>query len=225
MDAPDYSWTELKQMAANRDAWRTIVHSLRDDSRLKITISDSSTKVTTKTAPKPRLQPCASHHKPNPVIKPKTEAVKYRDRDAHEAFFRPRQPPPRRSVRLQSKKNRVQKRKSKVPLTNKQRQQFARDHYALHHGDTNLLHTSTCISKPPTPAAPPTPDTTTSKITTTLTPISWSPTILGHNQHYDQHPSPNQTIPITPPTVNELFQYADYIDTTKGALRDLDLTF
>ena len=37
MDAPDYSWRELKQLAANRDAWRSLVHSIRRPC-LKITM-------------------------------------------------------------------------------------------------------------------------------------------------------------------------------------------
>ena len=42
MDAPDYSWDELKMMAANRDAWRyLLVNSIRGP-RLDIAMTVSS---------------------------------------------------------------------------------------------------------------------------------------------------------------------------------------
>ena len=88
---------------------------------------------------------------------------------------------------------RPQKKKSATtakprPLTNKQRQQFAREHYQLHHG-TGVIQT---------------PSNTTRSKTTTITtsPISpmWSPDILGHRQPTQQQPhSPSFTTPITTP--------------------------
>ena len=58
---------------------------------------------------------------------PTANANRYRRRDAHEAFFRPRSKTSRHQVRM-----RRQKAKPRV-LTDKERAQWAREHYELHH--------------------------------------------------------------------------------------------
>ena len=58
---------------------------------------------------------------------PTANASRYRRRDAHEAFFRSRSKTSRHQVRM-----RRQKAKPRV-LTDKERTQWAREHYELHH--------------------------------------------------------------------------------------------
>ena len=96
MDAPDYSWEELKMLAANRDTWRSLVNTIKGP-RVSITMRQSTSQ------PKQRTtKPTGQHSHTTrlgsqslPNTKPRSAAEKYRDRDAHEAFFR-RPPQPRK---------------------------------------------------------------------------------------------------------------------------------
>ena len=157
MDAPSFMWDELVKFAENRDAWRAMVKTVRSGSRVQVDIRSrqygqfSSCRATQptaqqqqrKTRSKSRLQPA-----------PRTMAAKYRDRDRHEAFFRK---PADKMTRAKPKTK--PKKKKPIPLTDKERRQFAREHYARHHG----MQT--------TPAMTPTsPTTTTPKTKTTTTP-------------------------------------------------------
>ena len=188
------------------------MHSIRRPC-LKITMAPPVTGDTA--APR---DPPPQHRQIPPPHEPKTNAkmtagakatAKYRARDAHEAFFRPKQPATRRSARLHQRKP---KQKPTKPWTNKQRQQFARDHYARHHGPS---------SSPLPSTTPPTTNPTTSTTLLGLSPTPWSPTILGHHQSNPLHLSPNQTLSISPPTMDAMIQY---FDNTKGDLRNLDLS-
>ena len=59
----------------------------------------------------------------------KPQPTKYQRRDAHEAFFRPSQPPTKSKTTKRSKP----KTPTRTHLTDKQRQQWAREHYELNH--------------------------------------------------------------------------------------------
>ena len=53
MDAPDFSWKELKQFAANRDAWHALVKTVRGGSRIHV---DLKTQPELRSASRPSLQ-------------------------------------------------------------------------------------------------------------------------------------------------------------------------
>ena len=52
MDAPDFSWKELKQFSANRDAWRALVKTVRGGSRIHV---DLKTQPELRSASRPSL--------------------------------------------------------------------------------------------------------------------------------------------------------------------------
>ena len=132
-------------------------------------------------SPKPPPMPPS----PKQTRKPKTNAVKYRDRDAHEAFFRR---PGHQQIR-QRKRKPIKPPKT-PPLTNKQRQQFARDYYQLNFGKSS---TPTKASSSPL---------VFKAINTSAISAAWSPKILGHKQFEQQQQQQlNRTISFSsPPT-------------------------
>ena len=238
MDAPDYTWEELKQLAANRDSWRSIVNAIKGPRvHIQLTnspLQDNQAKPPIKSKPRPNrtTRPPATD-KSNTTT---AAAAKYRARDAHELFFRrPRFQPPRKKKTAPAPKP--------PPLTDKQRQQFARDHYQLHHGTTSSQAPSTpnrCIttssptlplewspkilghqqptrqypSHSPSFTTPPTTPNTTKNDSTTLS-AAWSPKILGyhHHPHQSEHlKTSDQTIPLTPTNMNQFLSYIDYIE-------------
>ena len=182
MDAPDYTWEELKQLAANRDSWRnlSLVNAIKGP-RVHIQLTTSppranQTKPPAMSKSHPTTRPSTTDNSNNRAA---TASAKYRARDTHEMFFRrPRFQPPR-------KKKTAHK---PPPLTDKQRQQFARDHYQLHHGTTSLQAPST-----------PSRDITTSHTSPILS-TAWSPNILGHHQSTRQHPNHSLSFTTTPNT-------------------------
>ena len=158
---------------------------------------------------------------PAPAASPR--ARKYLARDAHEAFFRPCEKGKRkRALRQPSKK----RRRKDPPLTNKQRQAWAREHFEQNHGNRDSNGELWAeAAEPPSPsrdsslwaeaAIPPSDmDLDTSEEstpppptpTTPLTPTPpWSPQILGH--HNDNDHSPDVTLPITPTNHMDMFRY------------------
>ena len=212
---PSATWSELQALAADRDGWRRRVHSLRYGPKVPVTI------VMNDSLPGCKATLRSSNNKPAPKSTPKLPtsptARRYIARDAHEAFFRPAEKGKRKRSRCQPV---TKRRKTKnAPLTNKQRQAWARDHYELHHGakdhntpwmaaaaipsDLDIDMTTPTPTTPwAAPAALPTDldlDMTTPSPTTTtpLTPdLAWSPQILGH--HKKSNHFPNTSIPITP---------------------------
>ena len=136
----------------------------------------------------------------------KTMAVKYRDRDARELFFK-------NPVAAAKPRDHNKKKKDKPrPFTDKERRRFAREHYELHHGKPTTTPQSppaipsaksTSKITPTTPIATPATSSTTTTTTTTATiststttsittpnkntssrslSAAWSPRILGHRQ-------------------------------------------
>ena len=231
MDVPPaMTWTELLALAEDRQGWRKRVHNLRHGPKIEIMMNDS--------LPGCKALPRCSDNQLPPVKKSlvSPRAKKYIIRDAHEAFFRPHEKGKRkRSLRQPATK----KRKKSVPLTNKQRQAWAREHFELHHGkkDNEIpwaaaaplpsdLDTTTgsWAATAPFPSdidmttantPPPTP-------TTPLTPApQWPQQILGH--HNLTNHSPNTTIPITPTEQSDLHQYWDDLSQDHDNLRNISM--
>ena len=140
MDAPRYSWGELVTCAANRDAWSSLVQAIKGP-RVHIAIQQPDpavhhTYITRSRTARARSDPAAQH---SPEMRSKAQkanrsesnisAAKYRARDTHEVFFR-------RPALLQKGKPKKKRPKKSPPLTNKERHQFARDHYRIHHGSS-----------------------------------------------------------------------------------------
>ena len=134
------------------------------------------------------------------VSKPPTKTEKYRKRDAHAAFFHP-------NLKMTQKKTKPKLKRKPKPLTNKQRQQFARQHYELNHGNkSNDNNTSICF----TPQR-----------------------IHGHHAcNHCEHTSKqlDSTLPITPATFNEMWDYQQNISKNRSILHNLstqpqDLSF
>ena len=160
------------------------------------------------------------HHLPPKTRSPSSpNARRYIVRDKHEAFFRPRDKGKRKRSRSQPLRK---KRKKSAPLTNKQRQAWAREHFALHHGTAGCesswaaaapfpsdLDMSTVSSTPPTPTTPLTPSP------------QWPQQILGHHNLIDH--SPNTTIPITPTEQKDMFQYWEDLTHDHENLRNISI--
>ena len=135
-DVPNFEWEELKQLANNRDAWRDMVRNLRDGNGVHIVMAPSSThNMTTRrrrrTTEAPITQTSITTAAAAPAV-PATStanAKKYRNRDAHETFFRPKAAPEKSKT---SSKN--MKQKKKKGLTDKQRAKEAHAHWVIHHG-------------------------------------------------------------------------------------------
>ena len=99
-------------------------------------------------------------------------------RDAHEAFFRPRDG--NWKSKRKGHKQRKQKKRKQPTLTDKQRVAAAREHYARHYGPPNAPPSDHNGDTTPHP-----PDTT----------IAWTPPmILGHHQR--QNALDSTVVPI-----------------------------
>ena len=195
---PSMTWSELQALTADRVGWRRRVHRLRYGPRVEVIMNNS--------LPGCKAPLSSNANKPPVAVAPKppisSSARKYIVRDAHEAFFRPRGKDKRKSPLRQVAKK---KRTKNVPLTNKQRQAWAREHFDLHHG-AKSHDTTSWESAAPIPSdldmtminnPPPTP---------IFTPPTKGPLqILGHHNHIDY--SPNSTLPITPSGRDDMLQY------------------
>ena len=137
-DAPAFEWEELKKLAENRDTWREMTRGLRDDNGVQIHMTTTSTHHMTT-----RRRHRAAEATPMTTIVPETstvqqtsaskasEAKKYMDRDAHEAFFRP-------AAKQNQQKKKVTKSKKKKceGLTSKQRAKESHTHWIIHQQST-----------------------------------------------------------------------------------------
>ena len=244
MDVPPaLTWTELKELASNRDGWRRRVHDLRHGAAggasigasigVSITMNNSlpGCKVT-------RSRPLPPATTSAPTASPR--ARKYLSRDAQEAFFRPRE----KGKRKRSLRQPATKKRRKDPLwTNKQRQTWTREHFEQNHGnrDSNGDLWSEAAT-PPSPsqdsslwaeaAIPPSDtdmDTSEESVppptpTTPLTPTpSWSPQILGHRNDTgnDNDHTLDATLPITPTRHMDMFRYWEDLSRDHSNLRNL----
>ena len=181
MDAPRYhSWEELRSSAQNRDAWRRRVHQLRHGSGVTVTMNDNLPGRKAPRHPSKDKSNSKSHMRRADISTCSPRARKYISRDAHEAFFRPREKGKRKRSASQPINKKCTKRK---PLTDKQRAAFTREHYERNHDPTTSQH------RPPTlPTSPMSP---------------WSPTILGHQNHSTD--ALDTTTPITPTKIEDIF--------------------
>ena len=149
---------------------------------------------------------------------------RYRARDAHEAFFRPpanrAQPPRKVNSKFTSKRQKPR------PWTNKERAQFAREHWLKHHANSPGQSSSTLWCEPATPPTPdpssptssiwcepapnmsdlnspiPSPPSTISETFSSPSLFS-SPTILGHQLHYQHNGRTSLSFSTPSPTDNQ----------------------
>ena len=193
MDVPrGLSWSELEKLAAHRDNWRERVRVLRRPPRVEVRMNENVAGTRAQ-----KKKPTSFSPKQN---KPATNTSKYQLRDAHEAFFRPREPATsshsRRTRNTRSRAKTVKRKALTKPkaLTDKERAAWARAHYHQHHGKQpttptpttapapNLIAQTTSMSSPThTPKLDsPTPWTTSATLPTpepSDTNTSWSPPI------------------------------------------------
>ena len=175
----------------------------------------------TVTTPTPTPSTTSPHHGPRPVP-PAISAARYRARDVHEAFFRPKSKQP-------TKHKRKTKAESKPPLTDKQRAAWAHAHYVIHHGSPmdadHFLQTKRATTISPNTrnqlkqmcnvgATNPTP--TTARPPVILT--SATPTISRHHQRPPTADTIGSPQP-TPPTI-----LGHHYPTTHNTRNNLTLT-
>ena len=225
MDTPvGYSWQELVQLASNRDSWRARVQRLKQPSRVEVTINPD--------APGAKAKPPQQNKIPQHAeTKSTTTCNNYPDRDAHEMFFRPKS----KSTSTRTHKyNTRPKAKSKAkprPLTDKQRAQWAREHYEQHHGTTATTTTHTTPTKNSSqlqiPVSPQTPNLQSPIILghcndSINNNINWSPTILGHHRHSHTQHSTNANDTLLPPIhIMDMFEYLDHISSNHENIKNL----
>ena len=201
MDAPtNRTWDELKELAGNRVSWRARVRALKENAAptVAISINPSLPGHTYGT----RSRQTATNTTPNtpPLSPSKLTARRYLSRQAHIRFFEGQGDRRKRK----RKSNKPFEKKQKARLTKSQRAALAWAEYEQHHG-TNHKY------RPKTPAAP---------------------IILGHHNHQTPPHSPptttpptspimNDTLPLTPVTLNEMFQYIGNIHTDHANLKNL----
>lgn len=157
MDVPHkLSWSELKQMATDRDSWRPRVKAITLGQQVEIKIA-THLKTT-------RARPSIKTKRPSAPASTKTEyektAQRYRTRDAHEAFFRPGRQRKTKNKSKQAKKSKkpfVKLTPGSRPLTTKERQNAAREHWDLHHGLHKDVVDTLTKSNPFAPARSPNP--------------------------------------------------------------------
>ena len=138
MDAPCTSWEKLVKLAEDRNNWKRRVNKLKDSKSSSATGPASSThsmrtrsqSATTNSSKSTAMATTLTKRPPN-----KSEAQLYRERDAHEAFFRPTLAMPATQQRRTKKKK-----KKRTELTNKQRAAEAKAHYILHHDSKSDAH-------------------------------------------------------------------------------------
>ena len=125
MDAPDTStWKALCRHAEDKEAWRSQVRNIRAAPKIfKKAPTRSSNRLKGKKAENP-----AAAALPSKPRSKKSEAKKYRERDAHESYFRPA------AVQLNPKSKSKPNPKKRKHLTDKQRRAEAHAHFILHHG-------------------------------------------------------------------------------------------
>ena len=113
-----------------------------------------------------------------------TAAEKYRERDAHEGFFRPKAKPKRAGKKPNMKKPTGKKQKRKQ-LTNAERTAWAKEYWHNNFGAGKVESTESAADSLPFSIS--------------------SPDIMGyHNQELNDM---NLTLPITPPPIQEMLEY------------------
>ena len=159
------TYEQLEFLASNRDIWRAhqptrMTHSSRSSGcppPNQTTYLLRSRKPKTKPATKkPVTTPTAADEQTK-------QAARYRRRDAHEAFFRPRAKQTKRGGRPKKAKT-----KRTPPWTNKQRQAFARAYYRERHGSPTKSPSPTPISNQNAAPPPNTPQQCMYPPTTTI---------------------------------------------------------
>ena len=133
--SPKWSWAELCKRAANRDGWRQMVYAIKYGTGVTVQLNGTSCSHATSKR-KSAHNNLPSSPSARKIVKRKTEAEKYRDRDAHAAFFRRKAKSSRRGPRTPAKKTKPR------PLSTKERADFARAHYERNHGPHAILHDS-----------------------------------------------------------------------------------
>ena len=212
MDVPaKYTWKELRQLASNRDGWRQRVQAITGSSGVEIKLSGKGGKVCNNF-----LEKFSSKPTPKPESSAAKQARRYRERDAHEVFFRPCATG---GVRVRQKMVNSRKHPKPRPLTNKQRAIAARAHWDLHHGN-NMEKSSLWAAAAPGPdsdpgsvsseqdiwaasavipsQSPPTTPTATSTPPTTsiISPLN-TPIIHGHHRQQLTTPNSNMSLTLT----------------------------
>ena len=110
MDVPaKFTWKELQQLAANRDGWRKRVQAITGASGVEVKLSGKGGKVCSNL-----LEAFPKKLTPKPTTNAAKMARRYRERDAHESFFRPGGVKPKQ-------KGKSRKKSKPRPLTDKQR--------------------------------------------------------------------------------------------------------
>ena len=149
MDAPNLTFSELEDLAANRKRWKEHVISKFGKITRKKTIANRAPKPATNTLTSLPTAVTSITRTTNRTSsnKPATNTANtYRQRDAkaillYPALYSKHKPKPKPKP----------KQKQTKPLTNKQRHQFARAHYQLHHGtQTDNQTVSNTIQSPKT---------------------------------------------------------------------------
>ena len=218
MDVPQhFTWTGLLQLAQNRMGWRQRVHSIKYGSDVEITINGDL----------PQLPPhCSNAHNKNadgldprpPPPSPSTlMAKRYRQRDAHTAFFRPSDGNNKRKRGRQPQRKR--KRTCSKPWTRKQKQEFSRRHEAL----------QAEFVTPPT-ADRPWPHERRVRYTERIAQLHrdidndlpGNHIIFGHCTDHIT-PQLDTTIPITPPPFKDMCAYLGNRSADHENLRNLSL--
>ena len=161
------------------------------------------------------LLPGARAKAPRPTTSPLKQkststTSKYVIRDRHEMFFRPKAKRPAHKINTRSKA------KTKpVPLTDKQRATWAREHYEQHHGSTAQ---NDVINNQPPPditalaAAAFNAEAAATTVHQPFNNINWSPKILGHHRRRDSAISDtdyNETL-LAPCNYEEMFAYFEH---------------
>ena len=138
---PNRTWKELVEMASGevgRTRWRQRVSDIANGNkgRVEITIHGELPRRSR------RIQAQQHVTKPTTTTTTNTAAAKpqpslYQRRDAHEAFFRPSQHPTKTKTTKRSKSK--PKALTRPHFTDKQRRQWAREHYELNHQFPTIL--------------------------------------------------------------------------------------
>ena len=169
-DIPTIStFRQLERLAHDRDLWRAHQPCRRNYSaRSKAVPNAHKYSLRSKrSAPLSKKRNDIDNKKPTT-----TAATKYRQRDAHEAFFRPSAPGVKKVPAPKKKRNRPNH------WTNKQRQAYAREHWELHHGHKTEPAAANAPITVNTPS--PAPLTTVTQPTVAV-PASAPPTTKQHN--------------------------------------------
>ena len=218
MDAPTHSsWRELCTFACDKEFWRERVRAMKQP-RVTIEISIKDTKTT-------NHQPYQFPKIPNTTLHNSTTTTTTTNKAKQPRLTRNR---PKRK-----KKHKHKHKHKHKPLTDKQRSAAATAHWYKHHPNSplNIPPKQTDSPAPIECNSPLTPIpiecTIECPIECNATPsptpsIEWSPVaLLGHHQQNQQQL--DSTIPITPPSIHEMFQYLEHKQQHQKNLANISL--